>query len=369
MPDPLESLRLPPSARGPAGPSSPPRLRGRMRGRPRPLAARSQPVHDPPGDHHVHHRDRDRPGRHALPLRGTTRGRRSTSTGTSSAPSRRCGCVGDDGRIGHAEFTIGGARFMLADEFPEIGVLSPAHPRQHAGGPPPGGGRRRPRPQPGGRRRRRRACGRPSDQTHGNRNATILDPFGHRWMLSQPIEQLSTEEYAARRGRRPATGRSRASRGARRARLPHLPDRGPRQGEGLLRRAVRLGDRGGQHGRRATATSATPGSRWASCPPARASPSPSTSGSTTSSPTPTQIEALGGRVLSRSDYASGGNAECEDDQGFRFAPPPARPGLLTEAGAFTDSARLRSRQAEQPRRLAGSAAPVGRSPTSVTAAR
>ena len=34
--------------------------------------------------------------------------------------------VGDDGRMGHCEFTIGGARFMMADEFPEIGVLAPA---------------------------------------------------------------------------------------------------------------------------------------------------------------------------------------------------------------------------------------------------
>jgi len=34
--------------------------------------------------------------------------------------------VGDDGRLGHAEFTIGDARFMLADEYPEIGLPSPA---------------------------------------------------------------------------------------------------------------------------------------------------------------------------------------------------------------------------------------------------
>src|SRR5690606_33003168 len=33
--------------------------------------------------------------------------------------------VGDDGRLGHAEFTIGAARFMLSDEYPELGVRSP----------------------------------------------------------------------------------------------------------------------------------------------------------------------------------------------------------------------------------------------------
>ena len=30
-----------------------------------------------------------------------------------------------DGRIGHAEIAIGGALLMLADEFPEMGFLSP----------------------------------------------------------------------------------------------------------------------------------------------------------------------------------------------------------------------------------------------------
>src|ERR671910_3265080 len=34
--------------------------------------------------------------------------------------------VMDDGRIGHTELTIAGARLMLADEFPEAGVASPA---------------------------------------------------------------------------------------------------------------------------------------------------------------------------------------------------------------------------------------------------
>ena len=33
--------------------------------------------------------------------------------------------VGDDGRIGHAEIVIGNSRIMLADEYPEAGVLAP----------------------------------------------------------------------------------------------------------------------------------------------------------------------------------------------------------------------------------------------------
>jgi len=39
-----------------------------------------------------------------------------------------------------------------------------------------------------------------------------------------------------------------------------------------------------------------------------------------------QIEALGGRVLTRTDHASGGNAECIDDQGFRFDLHQPAPG-------------------------------------------
>lgn len=31
-----------------------------------------------------------------------------------------------------------------------------------------------------------------------------------------------------------------------------------------------------------------------------------------------RVEELGGRVLARNDYPSGGNAECADDQGYRF---------------------------------------------------
>ena len=33
--------------------------------------------------------------------------------------------VGDDGRIGHAEISVGGARLMLADEYPEYGIVGP----------------------------------------------------------------------------------------------------------------------------------------------------------------------------------------------------------------------------------------------------
>jgi uncharacterized glyoxalase superfamily protein PhnB len=38
----------------------------------------------------------------------------------------------------------------------------------------------------------------PEDQAHGNRMAVLRDPFGHRWFLIQPLEQLDLATYAAR---------------------------------------------------------------------------------------------------------------------------------------------------------------------------
>lgn len=105
--------------------------------------------------------------------------------------------VGDDGRLGHAEFTVGATRFMLSDEYEELGVVSPAtlggtatalylevddvdalFARAVAAG--------------------ATAQREPADQTHGNRIGTLLDPFGHRWMLSQPLEAFDLDRYAER---------------------------------------------------------------------------------------------------------------------------------------------------------------------------
>jgi PhnB protein len=105
--------------------------------------------------------------------------------------------VGDDGRLGHAELTIGTVRLMLSDEYPEIGVHAPTSlggsgvtlhlevadvdalfARAVAAG--------------------ATAQGEPADQAHGSRHGTLVDPYGHRWMLSQPIEQVDLDTYAER---------------------------------------------------------------------------------------------------------------------------------------------------------------------------
>ena len=123
---------------------------------------------------------------HCPTSRWPMRGPPSPGTPTRSAPT----VVGepivmDDGRIGHAEIAIAGGVLYLADEYPELGLKAPA-----AGG---GFG------QPDAARRRHR-CGlssRPADhgadrrarnrtRTTAARNATIIDPFGHRWMLTGP---------------------------------------------------------------------------------------------------------------------------------------------------------------------------------------
>lgn len=103
----------------------------------------------------------------------------------------------DTGQLGHAEFHIGGSAFFLSDEFPEMGVLSPrslggsavalhlevddvdaAFAAATAAG--------------------AESLSEPADQPHGARHGTLVDPFGHRWMLSQQIEHVPPAEYDSR---------------------------------------------------------------------------------------------------------------------------------------------------------------------------
>jgi predicted enzyme related to lactoylglutathione lyase len=91
--------------------------------------------------------------------------------------------VMEDGRIGHAELAIADGVLYLADEYPELGLKAPvpnavsvslmlhvadtdAALRQA--------------------REHRATVEREIYENYGTRNATIVDPFGHRWMLSGP---------------------------------------------------------------------------------------------------------------------------------------------------------------------------------------
>jgi predicted enzyme related to lactoylglutathione lyase len=97
--------------------------------------------------------------------------------------------VMDDGRIGHAELALAGGVLYLADEYPEIGLKAPDPQATsvslmlHV-------------PDTDATLQRARERGaqvqREPYENYGARNATIIDPFGHRWMLSGPVTGAAT---------------------------------------------------------------------------------------------------------------------------------------------------------------------------------
>lgn len=92
--------------------------------------------------------------------------------------------VMDDGRIGHAELAVGGGVLYLADEFPELGLRAPADGVVSVS-------LMLPVPDTDAALERARDRGarvhREVQEAYGARGATIVDPFGHRWMLSGPM--------------------------------------------------------------------------------------------------------------------------------------------------------------------------------------
>ncbi len=102
-----------------------------------------------------------------------------------------------DGRVGHAELKIGDSVIMLADEFPELQTVGP----KTLGNSPVGillyvddvdtvfakalslGA----------------TVNKPlADQFYGDRNGTVIDPFGHKWTLATHKEDVSPEEIKRR---------------------------------------------------------------------------------------------------------------------------------------------------------------------------
>lgn len=101
------------------------------------------------------------------------------------------------GGIGHAELIIGNSHFMLADEFPQMGAVSP----QSIGGTPLSlllyvenvdqfsekaidVGMKVIRPI--------------QDQFYGDRSGLFEDPFGHRWSIASRIGDLTHDEIKKR---------------------------------------------------------------------------------------------------------------------------------------------------------------------------
>ena len=105
-----------------------------------------------------------------------------------------------DGRLGHAEITIGDTTLMLADEWADGDVLGPlkrggvsvtfsievadvdALDRMWASATSAGATVQQER----------------EDQFYGYRSGTLVDPFGHRWGIMTKIEDVSPEEMQRR---------------------------------------------------------------------------------------------------------------------------------------------------------------------------
>jgi len=101
------------------------------------------------------------------------------------------------GRVGHAELEFGGATLMLADEFPEYGIVGP----ETIGGSSvtihlhvddadaviasavAAGAQVQMAPQ---------------DQFYGERSGRIRDPFGHSWNIGHSIETVTPDEMQRR---------------------------------------------------------------------------------------------------------------------------------------------------------------------------
>jgi len=228
--------------------------------------------------------------------------------------------VMQDGRIGHAEVVIGGSTLMLADAYPEVGLEAPSaegatsvtlhlevvdvdHTFRLA-------------VEHGGRAERE-----PSDQFHGNRNAIVRDPFGHRWMLTQPIAAERAEAAADADPGDFGDVRGYEVRG----RPPVEPGYITMQTRDLDRARAFYGalfgwqvERGHVEGGGHIANTRFPMGFLASEEAEPSGPVTLYFRVDDIERYARRVEELGGRVLARSEHPSGGGAECVDDQGFRF---------------------------------------------------
>jgi PhnB protein len=107
----------------------------------------------------------------------------------------RLGAPGE--KIGHAEMQFGDSRIMLADEHPEMNAVAPQSPGSSGVGIcfyvanvdevvqqaiDAGASVERPL----------------ADQFYGDRSATLIDPFGHKWTVATHIEDVTPEEIDRR---------------------------------------------------------------------------------------------------------------------------------------------------------------------------
>lgn len=93
-----------------------------------------------------------------------------------------------DGRVGHCDLELSGGHLYLSDAHPEIGVTAPRPGESTVS-------LMLPVDDADAVRMRAMAAGatgdRPPSDGHGQRNAWIIDPFGHRWGLSSPLPEAT----------------------------------------------------------------------------------------------------------------------------------------------------------------------------------
>ncbi len=102
-----------------------------------------------------------------------------------------------DGRIGHAELTVGDSVLMLSDEYPEMEIRGP----KTVGGTPvtlsiyvEDVDDVVARAVKAGAKVRRET----QDQFYGDRSGQIEDPFGHVWSLQTHVEDVAPDEMQRR---------------------------------------------------------------------------------------------------------------------------------------------------------------------------
>ncbi|MEM7122477.1 MAG: VOC family protein [Pseudomonadota bacterium] len=105
--------------------------------------------------------------------------------------------TGASGAVSHAEMAVNGAVFMLADEHPDFGALSP----HTIGGSPiklhltvDDVDAAATRAEEAGATVLRA----PKDEFYGERVAQIADPYGYTWFLARQIEDVSPDEMQRR---------------------------------------------------------------------------------------------------------------------------------------------------------------------------
>jgi uncharacterized glyoxalase superfamily protein PhnB len=223
--------------------------------------------------------------------------------------------VMDDGRIGHAELRLGDSMLMLADEFPEMDLVSP----NTRGGASvtlavavPDVDATFARAVEAGARSEREVA----DQFHGSRTGTIIDPFGHRWMISTWLGSQD-DTRSAEGGDNPASTQAADLWNEVGYYVIGIED---------LDRAMSFF--GGLFGWQFSEPDTSPdGERTAHvesskvpfgiCEGDRPFVSPYFRVADLEAAT-ARVRELGGEVLEVQQYASGGNATCVDDQGTRF---------------------------------------------------